>query len=95
MKYCFEFVCDECGSHAIRAKSTSYWDHGEQKWILLEVSNELFCEDCGETSKISRNELMVNDLEVLDIMELIEENKIIAQETTTSVRKCIAKRLQM
>ncbi len=46
-----QYVCSHCGSTNIKKDAFAIWDAKEQKWILENVFDAAYCDDCdGETT---------------------------------------------
>lgn len=54
----FEMHCNACGSTAVKRDAWAVWDKEKQDWILDQVFDEAFCEDCEKETSLYEEEIM-------------------------------------
>lgn len=42
-----KIVCATCGSEAVRRDAFAEWDYGAQSWVLSNLFDQGYCDDCG------------------------------------------------
>lgn len=50
-------VCATCGSKRITSDASAVWDVEKQDWILSDVCQGTFCEDCEDECRVEEREL--------------------------------------
>ncbi|QWY83489.1 hypothetical protein [Rhizobium phage RHph_X2_28B] len=48
MKY--KIVCTLCGSDDVKRDAWASWDKDKQEWVLDDIFDSCFCENCNSTS---------------------------------------------
>jgi uncharacterized OB-fold protein len=52
-----KIVCSVCGSLRILRDAWAEWDFEEQEWVLQNVFDHAYCEDCANETSIEEMEV--------------------------------------
>ena len=58
MRTKIEMICETCGSKEVLRDAWAEWDEDKQDWVLQNVFDEAFCENCDGSTNIKEREIV-------------------------------------